>query len=153
MIYLNSKYLSKKLEINLAKWKRWAREFLDPDPLGGYQSGFARQFSYKDSFRVYLGGHLVGALKFTIPEARQILHDLDGWLKKNKLYTWPLPEASFRKRPNHIYIYQFSAGAFGYAVRTLAEPRRDSAETLQTETYALELIGLIPDDLGAGRPG
>ena len=91
MIYFKSKYLSDKLDINLAKWKRWSREFLDPDPLGGYQSGVARQFSFKDAFRVFLGGHLVGVLNFTIPQARQILIDLNRWLKKNRLYSWPKP--------------------------------------------------------------
>jgi hypothetical protein len=66
----------------LAKWKRWSREFLPPDPLGGLQSGFARQYSLKEVFIVALGGFLVGELKFTVQEARTILNDLSPWLKQ-----------------------------------------------------------------------
>ena len=57
-LYTNRE-LSEKLGINLAKWKRWSREFLPPDPLGGMQSGFARQYYFSDVFTVRLGGHLV----------------------------------------------------------------------------------------------
>ena len=75
-----NKELSQKLNINLAKWKRWSREFLPPDPLGGLQSGYARQYNPNEAFTVYLGGFLVANLKFSIPEAKQILQDLHGWL-------------------------------------------------------------------------
>lgn len=79
--YFTNRELSKKLNINLARWKRWSREFLPPDPLGGMQSGYARQYSPDDAFCVYLGGHLVSDLKFTIPQTKQILFDLNQWLK------------------------------------------------------------------------
>ncbi len=78
--FYTNRELSQKLEINLAKWKRWSREFLPPGPLGGLQSGYARQFNPNEVFSVYLGGHLVADLKFTIPEAKTILYDLDEWL-------------------------------------------------------------------------
>lgn len=78
--FFTSRALSQRLEINLAKWKRWSREFLPPDPLGGMQSGYARQYNPDQAFTVYLGGLLVADLKFTIPEAKQIIQDLQGWL-------------------------------------------------------------------------
>jgi hypothetical protein len=80
--YYLARDLAARLEVNLAKWKRWSREFLPPDPLGGLQSGFARQYSLKEAFLVALGGFLVGELKFAVPEARTILKDLGPWLKK-----------------------------------------------------------------------
>jgi hypothetical protein len=80
--YYLARDLAAKLNLNLAKWKRWSREFLPSDPLGGLQSGFARQYSLKDAFVVSLGGFLVGELKFAVPEARAILKDLKPWLKK-----------------------------------------------------------------------
>jgi hypothetical protein len=80
--YYLARDLAARLEVNLAKWKRWSREFLPPDPLGGLQSGFARQYSLKEAFLVALGGFLVGELKFAVPEARTILQDLEPWLKK-----------------------------------------------------------------------
>ena len=74
--FFTNRELSHKLLIPLAKWKRWSREFLPPDPLGGLQSGVARQYSVDQSLIVFIGGHLVSELKTTIPEARQIMTDL-----------------------------------------------------------------------------
>ena len=84
--FLTNKELSLIFNINLAKWKRWSREFLPPDLLGGLQSGYARQYNLDEAFTVFLGGHLVGNLKFTIPEARQILHELHQWLVDHDFY-------------------------------------------------------------------
>ena len=36
---------------------------------------------------MFLGGHLVGELKFAIPEARQILHDWHDWLVAHRFYS------------------------------------------------------------------
>jgi hypothetical protein len=140
MIYFYSKYLSKSLNVNSAKWKRWAREFLPVDPLGGYQSGYARQFSYKDAFRVYLGGHLVGALRFTIPEARQILTDLEVWLKKRGFYGMPQDSQLDASEADLIYIYNLVNGKFAYAVRSIIGRQRDNAN-IYSERYALATIG------------
>ena len=78
--------LSEKLGINLAKWKRWSREFLPSDPLGGMQSGFARQYYFSDAFNVMLGGYLVGDLKLSVYEARTIIEDLKDWLMQKGFY-------------------------------------------------------------------
>jgi len=83
IVYFNNKMLSDRFSINLAKWKRWSREFLPPDPLGGLQSGFARQYTPDEAFTVYLAGCLVSHLHFSIPDTRQILHDLLPWLSAN----------------------------------------------------------------------
>ena len=84
--YYTNRELADRLDINLAKWKRWSREFLPPDPLGGMQSGVTRQYSIDDAVKVYLGGHLVSAIKFTVPEAKKILHDLHEWLVAVGIY-------------------------------------------------------------------
>jgi len=78
--FFTNRELSDRLGIKLAKWKRWSREFLPPDPLGGMQSGYARQYNPDQAFTVFLGGHLVADLKFSIPEANQIIQDLNKWL-------------------------------------------------------------------------
>ncbi len=85
--FYTNRELSHKLEVNLARWKRWSREFLPPDPLGGMQSGYARQYNPKEAFTVYLGGCLVADLKFSIPEAKQILYDLNDWIEQNLFET------------------------------------------------------------------
>jgi hypothetical protein len=142
MIYLNSKQLSKKLEINLAKWKRWSREFLDPDPLGGFQSGYPRQFSTKDAFRVYLGGYLVADLKFTIPEARRILTDLNVWLKKKRMYSIPVQDRRAKLESHRIYIYDLGKGEFGYAIRRMASHQTPKEGGLWQEYFEQQFIGL-----------
>jgi hypothetical protein len=81
--YYTNREISQKLEINLARWKRWSRSFLPPDPLGGMQSGYARQYAFKDLFKVYLGGHLLSHLKLSLPESQQVLTDLSPWMKKS----------------------------------------------------------------------
>ena len=84
--FYTNQELSRKFKIKLARWKRWSREFLPPDPLGGLQSGYARQYNPDEAFTVFLGGNLVGDLKFSIPEARQIMHDLQSWLVDRGFY-------------------------------------------------------------------
>jgi len=84
--FYTNRELSSSLDVNLARWKRWSREFLPPDPLGGMQSGYTRQYNPNEAFKVKLGGHLVADLKFAIPEAKQILNDLDGWLADKGFY-------------------------------------------------------------------
>ena len=87
--FFTNRELSKRLNIKLAKWKRWSREFLPPDPLGGLQSGYARQYHPDQAFTVFLGGHLVGDLKFSIPETRQIMKDLKPWLSEKGFFFEP----------------------------------------------------------------
>ena len=84
--FYTNKDLSQALGINLAKWKRWSRDFLPPDPLGGLQSGYARQYNPDEAFKVFMAGYLVSELKFTIPEAKQILQDLNAWLVEYGFY-------------------------------------------------------------------
>jgi hypothetical protein len=74
--FFTNRELSRNLFIPLAKWKRWSREFLPPDPLGGLRSGVARRYSVDQALTVFIGGHLVAELKMSIPEARQIMVDL-----------------------------------------------------------------------------
>jgi hypothetical protein len=146
VIYFDSKYLAGCLHINAARWKRWAREFLSPDPLGGYQSGYARQFSYKDAFRVFLGGYLVSVLKFTIPEARRILADLDAWMKKQGFYSLPQYPHDTVAKADHIYIYDLGKGGFAYTVRTVKE-RLQILDNQCSENFDLKNIGAAVDML------
>jgi len=118
--FLTNKELSQIFNINLAKWKRWSREFLPPDLLGGLQSGYARQYNLDEAFTVFLGGHLVGNLKFTIPEARQILHELRQWLV------------------DHDFYFDFSGNA---------NPRNKSAHPVQNYRIAIVSTNIIEGNL------
>ena len=85
--FYTNRELAERLDIPTAKWKRWSREFLPPDPLGGLQSGYARRYSVDDALTVFIGGVLVADLKFGIPEARTILSDLEPWLREGGIFT------------------------------------------------------------------
>lgn len=107
--FFTNQELSHNLGINLARWKRWSREFLPPDPLGGLQSGYARQYTADQAFTVYLGGYLVGDLKFSIPEARLILLDLNSWLVEQQFYSdYTRNDRSTRDRDQNIDDYQIA---------------------------------------------
>lgn len=109
--FYTNQELSRRFNIKLSRWKRWSREFLLPDPLGGLQSGYARQYNLDQAFTVYLGGYLVAELKFTIPETRSILEDLHRWLVEKRFYlhfSGHAP-AGMENRPAVLY-YQIAIG-------------------------------------------
>lgn len=114
MIYFNSRYLSERLDINLAKWKRWVREFLPPDPLGGLQSGYARQFNLKEAFRVYLGGQLIGTLRFSIHETRHLLDELEPVLKAQGFYTLYPKKGISIKEGLWLFVFQLPDGSYDF---------------------------------------
>ena len=156
MIYYHSKELSKQLGVGLSKWKRWAREFLAPDPLGGLQSGFARQFNLKDAFRVYLGGCLVAELKFTIPETRQVLADLNGWLKKQgffQLRTSLEPGSFTQDRFYRIYIISIPPNQFAYTIRAVKVPATIDSPFSEDRLESYRLVSATdpPDPIAFGK--
>jgi len=95
--FYNNRELSDKLDVNLARWKRWSREFLPPDPLAGQQAGYARQYYVDHAFVVYLGGHLVADLGFSIPQARWILSESRDWMKTRGFHFDPRGHRKPRK--------------------------------------------------------
>ena len=133
--FYNSRDLASKLGVNLARWKRWSREFLPPDPLGGLQSGYARQFNLDDAFTVYLGGHLVADLKLSLAHARRIVKDLYPWLCRNGFYLTPLhcivdnDEGTRTKtRVFQIYIKGDGTAAPAYTIREILSDVRGTTD-------------------------
>lgn len=103
--FYSNRELSEHLAIRLSKWKRWSREFLPPDPLGGMQSGYARQYTLDQAFTVFLGGHLVADLHFSIPEAKQIVQELTPWIHSHKpSFTGKTTEKVFET--TKVYIFK-----------------------------------------------
>jgi hypothetical protein len=164
--YYASRELSQRLQIPLNRWKRWAREFLPPDPLGGLQSGYARQFSVREAFVVYLGGFLVSGLGFAMPQARQIIKDLNVWMKRNVFETH-----LFGRRGgaavganNHVryeiqILVQVAAagragGKLAYRIRKIGSPRRvaDGHPPQWTESYTETILKNLPDLQEGGYP-
>ncbi|TES89588.1 MAG: hypothetical protein E3J94_06265 [Desulfobacteraceae bacterium] len=155
--FFTNREVSHRLDINLAKWKRWSREFLPPDPLGGMQSGFARQYSPDGAFKVYFGGHLVADLKFTIPEAKQIVEDLHGWFAEKGFYFDVKGNATLNKGVDQlvkryiIYIMREKRidnnFEFIYNVRGIIsnEPANYKGFEITKELYVETSIGLQPE--------
>lgn len=154
-IYFNSRLLSEKLGINLAKWKRWSRDFLPPDPLGGLQSGVARQFHMKDAFKVYLGGYLVSELKFTIPEAQKALKALSPWLKINGFFSYSGGKNGTDDTGDgpihHIYAYRKSSKSWGFTIRTFDSAACLPAGDAISLTFAQQLIDVDVDPITTGK--
>ena len=152
--FFTNREASKRLDINLSKWKRWSREFLPPDPLGGMQSGFARQYSPDGAFTVYFGGHLVGDLKFTIPEAKQIVKDLHSWFAEKGFYFNASSNAEINQEADQlvkkyiIYIEREKDPGngirFSYKIRGIIsnEPVIYSGVEIMKELYSQTTIGL-----------
>jgi len=147
--YLNRE-LSERLGIPLNRWKRWSREFLPPDPLGGLQSGYARQYSIRDAFHVYLAGYLVSAIGFSIPEARLVLHDLKTWLKKNMIDSHETGDERFGDTDqtlSHVELQIIptrcsALPSFSYRIRAMIERRsfeRDG-QIFWQETFREDVI-------------
>lgn len=133
MIYYNSRYISDALGIKLAKWKRWTREFLPPDPLSGQQSGYARNFNIKDAFHVYLAGYLVGTMSFSIPQARQIMSDLGPSLKQRGYHVLHANSLSDAQKYFWVLIHRRPDGSFGY----VESPETDTAQTMALASQLL----------------
>ncbi|NQT69947.1 MAG: hypothetical protein HQ552_10240 [Desulfobacteraceae bacterium] len=155
--YFTNREISEKLEINLARWKRWSREFIPPDPLGGMQTGYARQYHPDEAFNVHLGGHLVSDLKFAIPEAKQILADLQGWLADKGFY-FNVKGGAVSQNSIEALIKEYivfiskerlpdNTYKFKYTVRGIIsnKPVRYQNFEIMEELYTETVIGLQPD--------
>ncbi len=156
--FYTNRELSNRLRINLAKWKRWSREFLPPDPLGGMQSGYARQYHPDEAFKIHLGGHLVADLKFTIPEAKEILNDLDAWLRRNgfcfDLAEQTIPGKDIGRLINKYIIFinqrkHFHEKTFNffYTIRGVISNQAVHYKgfDIMEERYAETFIGALPE--------
>ncbi len=146
--YYTNREISNNLQIPLAKWKRWSREFLPPDPLGGLQSGYARQYNFNDAFTVFLGGHLVASLKYTIPEADAVLKGLRRWLIDKGFFldldekAAPLQVIDTLVRDYRIYIQcetevSLASSTFVYTIRGMLadQPVQYEGYPVRAEMY------------------
>ena len=126
------------------------REFLPPDPLGGLQSGYARQLSLRDAFTVYLGGFLVGELCFGVQEAKSILADLSVWLKKEGYFRLHFQNGDtkefFASQAPLVLIDIFKAAdqGFRYLIREIVFETASSQPDSMEVKYNRTLVGSDP---------
>lgn len=160
--YFLGRELSDRLGVPLARWKRWAREFLPPDPLGGLQSGYARHYSIDQAFTVYLAGHLVSRSKFSIPEARKILSDLEPWFAAEGYRTGTAEDNSGGKGDlsavrEHLILIDcppFDSGqlpGFAYTIRAITDRRQYTQQGRQIEEEHFLTVRLGSQQSHAGQ--
>ena len=151
--YFLGRELAGRLGIPLGRWKRWAREFLPPDPLGGLQSGYARHYSIDQAFAVYLAGNLVSRSRFSIPEARSILSDLAPWLAAEGYQTGASEADSGESGDvppvlEHLILIDpyppdgGLASGFAYSIRAIISRRQRTRQGRQIQEEQYAAIGL-----------
>jgi hypothetical protein len=136
------------------KARRWVKEFLPPDPDKGLRSGRTRRHGLNEVFTVYLGGHLVSTMDFSVLEAKTILKDLAVWMEREGLY----PEKTSKYAPKdhggenlgierydiHIMMTIIPL-AFCYECRGLISNHRSGNDVVRSE-YVVDSF------FGAGQP-
>lgn len=136
------------------KARRWAKEFLPPDPDKGLRSGRTRRHSLNEVFSVYVGGHLVSKMDFSVLEAKTILKDLAVWMEREGLY----PEKTSKYAPKdhgadnlkiarydiHIMLTTIPL-AFSYECRGLIREQRSRNDVVSSEY-------IVDSFFGAGQP-
>ena len=75
--------LSNRTGIKHTKVRRWAKEFLPPDPRATLRSGYAKEYPLNEAFTICFAGYLLSDLKYEGHEARRILDDLKEWMIRN----------------------------------------------------------------------
>lgn len=83
---LSNQELVQVTRMPYSKVRRWAKDFLPPDPRATKQSGYSRECTIKDGFYIHLLGHLISNLKFSAPEAKQVVDDVKEWLVAKELF-------------------------------------------------------------------
>ena len=152
----NSTFTAKQVasffHVKPATWKRWCREFLPPDRKAGMQCGRTRLLSPDQAFEVYLGSHLVSCLRYSIPEAREIMGGLRTWLRANAFYP-ETPDANpepGRAGKLQVIIHQKDDGTFRYESRRTVsvKPTVDRGANLFEEVYEQKwLTGATVEDM------
>jgi hypothetical protein len=151
--YFTNRQLSRSFGVNLAKWKRWSREFLPPDPLGGLQSGYARQYSPDDAFQLRVAGYLVSAAALAIPDVRRVLEDL-GPLMQDAGFRFD-PAASDGEKASRreegaagdiqVWIHRGAATAMHYRIQMIEKRMQLGGEGRSRRLEQRWLEELVPE--------
>jgi len=118
------------------------------------RSGYARQYVFKDLFKVFLGGYLLSHLKMSVLESRQILTDLSFWLEKHGFYATNGGNGqglAKRRAPYRIHVVALQTDAaknqlaYAYLIQKTIDLRIDSSSSLRRVVETMEET-VIPDD-------
>jgi hypothetical protein len=85
-LLLTNQALADITGIPYGKIRRHVKETLPPDLRATIQSGYAREYSLRDAYYIYLVVHMVAGLKVTAPEAKIIIDSVRDWLTEKNLF-------------------------------------------------------------------
>ena len=105
---LKNKELSEKFGIPLTKIRRYAKDFLPPDPEATQHSGKARKHHMNEALTIYLAEHLIADMGFKTKEAKNILKVLEPWLFRKGFY--PEKPPGVVPEEGHTLIHIIRAG-------------------------------------------
>ncbi len=131
--------LADTFKMSHTRLKRHTREILGPDqnPDVGMRLGKSRELGEQDSYKVYLGYHLISDLGFTMHEAKEILEDLEPWLREQGLFPGSKKKSSKIKIKRWIVnIMRFRQGenrGFSYGFTGIVSHKRDFCNGVKIE--------------------
>jgi hypothetical protein len=82
---ITSKEYAEKTGVTLTTVKRWGREFLPPITEIDRAGKQVKVWTDDEAFKIYLGGHMVSELGFSVSETRIAINELWSWLKEHGL--------------------------------------------------------------------
>jgi hypothetical protein len=96
---LTNKTMADRLGIPLTRIRRWAKEFLPPDPRATRQSGYIREYTDNDGWFVYISGIIMDTTGLTFRQTSKVMDEvLKPWLLRMGL----VPDLTGIKKLNGI---------------------------------------------------
>jgi len=78
---LTNKILADSMGVPLTRIRRWAKEYLPPDPKATRQSGYLREYSDNDGWFLFISGIIMDATGFTFRKTQKIMNEiLKPWM-------------------------------------------------------------------------
>ena len=137
---MKNKEFSEKFGIPHSKVRRYAKDFLSPDPVATLHSGKAREHSVNEAFTIYLAEHLIANMGFKTDEAKNIMQSLEPWLKLKGFYpeldSGVLPD----EEPTSIHIIRAgtTSGFFYKSVKLILNKPLEQDKIHKYERHYIE---------------
>lgn len=145
---ITNRLLADRLGFPYSSVRRWSKEFLGADSKARQRSGYRRLMSSDEAFKIFLLGHLIQNLGFAVDDAKQIVKDLEPWLKRKGIF----PESNYAEiEPNckadekvKLYKIRIQRSTSGFSYIAIGEVGFEEITedniTIHRESYTTEVI-------------
>ncbi len=138
----SNRELFESFKIKDTTWRRWSREFLEPDPDAGLRKGRTRMYNAELAFTVWAGGKMLTEKQMTYEESKDALKELTGFMERKHL----LPLQNSRITMAHdsengkptdwsLEIARTNSGNYYYALGTSSTAGHFNSPTTPTGHY------------------